>query len=120
MTQMASTLELTGMRFYAFHGCLPSERLIGTEYLVDFRCNLDTAAAEASDDIADALDYSRVYDVAARQMAIPSNLIEHVAGRIADALQEEFLSLEHFELTVSKKNPPVGGECQWARITIRR
>ena len=117
---MTSTLEITGMRFYAYHGCLPEERLAGTEYLVDFRCNLDTCRAEASDRLEDALDYSLVYSVAARQMAVPSNLIEHVAGRIADALLEEIPSLKHFELTVSKKNPPVGGECQWARITIRR
>lgn len=117
---MTSTLELTGMRFYAYHGCLPQERLTGTEYLLDFRCELDTRKAEASDDLADALDYSRIYAVAARQMETASNLIEHVAGRIADALQTEIPELKHFEITLAKKNPPVGGECQWARITVRR
>ena len=117
---MNSRLELTGMRFYAFHGCLPSERLVGTEYMVDFACELDTANAERSDDLSDTLDYSLVRAVVAREMAVPSNLIEHVAGRIADALQAKIPGLEHFEVTVSKKNPPVGGECQWARITIRR
>lgn len=117
---MTSTLELTGMRFYAYHGCLPQERLTGTEYLLDFRCEVDTRRAEASDDLADALDYSRVYAVAAQQMETASNLIEHVAGRIADALLAEIPDLKHFEITLSKKNPPVGGECQWARITVRR
>ena len=120
MTHKTSRLELTGMRFYAYHGCLESERLMGTEYRVDFACELDTLRAEQTDDLADALDYSLVYAVVEKQMAVPSNLIENVAGRIADALRQEIPFLEHFELTVSKKNPPVGGECQWARITIRR
>ena len=117
---MMSRLELTGMRFYAFHGCLESERRIGTEYLVDFACELDTSLAEKSDELGHTLDYSLVRAIVAREMAVPSNLIEHVAGRIADALQAEIPGLEHFEVTVSKKNPPVGGECQWARITVRR
>ena len=117
---MMSRLELIGMRFYAFHGCLESERRIGTEYLVDFSCELDTSLAEKSDELEHTLDYSLVRAIVAREMAIPSNLIEHVAGRIADALQAEIPGLEHLEVTVSKKNPPVGGECQWARITVRR
>ena len=117
---MTSRLELNGMRFYAYHGCLESERLTGTEYLVDFACELDTVDAEITDSLAATLDYSLIYSIAERQMAIPSNLIENVAGRIADALQQEIPSLGHFEVTVSKKNPPVGGECQWARITVRR
>lgn len=117
---MKSRLELTGMRFYAYHGCLESERCTGTEYLVDFACELDTSLAERSDDLAHTLDYSLVRTIAAREMAVPSNLIEHVAGRIADALQAGIPGLEHFEVRVSKKNPPVGGECQWASITVRR
>lgn len=117
---MSSRLELTGMRFYAYHGCLESERREGAEYMVDFRCTLDTAAAEQSDDLADTLDYSRIYAIAAQQMAVPSNLLEHVAGRIADAIAAEFPALEGFEVSVSKKNPPVGGECEWAKITVKR
>ncbi len=117
---MTSRLELLGMRFHAFHGCLESERLTGTEYLVDFACELDTAAAECTDDLRDTLDYSLVRSIVAREMAVRSSLIEHVAGRIADAIAQECHGLGHFEVTVSKKNPPVGGECQWARITVRR
>ena len=117
---MTSRLELIGMRFYAYHGCLETERRIGTEYLVDFSCELDTSHAGQTDDLADTVDYSLVREIVAGEMAVPSNLIEHVAERIADALQAKIPQLGHFEVRVSKKNPPVGGECQWARITVRR
>lgn len=117
---MADSIELLGMRFFARHGCLESERQDGNEFVVDFRCERDLSAAGVSDRLEDTLDYSSVYAVVAREMEIPSSLLEHVAARIADALTREIPGLGHFELRVSKKNPPVGGECEWARICIRR
>ena len=117
---MTGRIELLGMRFFAHHGCLESERLEGNEFRVDFSCDWDTSAAELTDDLDDTLDYSLVYSIVAREMAEPSMLLEHVAGRIADALQQEIPELEHFELSVYKKNPPVGGECEWAKVSTRR
>ena len=117
---MTGKIELTGMRFFARHGCLESERRDGNEFVVDFACDYDTSVAENSDDLLDTLDYSRVYAIVAREMETPSNLLEHVAGRIADALLAEIPELDHFEISVSKKNPPVGGECGWAKVSIRR
>lgn len=117
---MKGRIELIGMRFFARHGCLESERLDGNEFLVDFSCEYDTSAAEGSDELGDTLDYSRVYAIVAHEMATPSKLLEHVAGRIADALLDGIPGLEHFEIGISKKNPPVGGECEWAKVSIRR
>ena len=45
---MEGLLELKGMRFHAFHGCLPQERVDGGEYLVDFSVRLDVEAASRS------------------------------------------------------------------------
>ncbi|MBR4808916.1 MAG: dihydroneopterin aldolase [Bacteroidales bacterium] len=117
---MKGRIELTGMHFRAFHGCLESERTEGGDFKVDFSCEADTSRAERSDDLADTLDYSAVYAVVAAQMQVPSQLLEAVAGRIADAIGEEFPSIGHFEVSVYKKNPPVGGECEWAKVTVRR
>lgn len=113
-------IELSGMRFYAYHGCLESERRLGAEYMVDFSCETSIHAASRSDNLADTVDYSRIYAIVAREMETPSNLLEHVVGRIADSIRASFPQLESIEVRVSKKNPPVGGECEWARVTVRR
>lgn len=113
-------IELCGMRFFARHGCLESERTDGNEFLVDFSCEADLETAGRSDDLADTLDYSRVYALVAEEMQTPSNLLEHVAARIADRLSAELGLESGYEVRVSKKNPPVGGECEWARVSIRR
>ena len=114
------SIELCGMKFHARHGCLESERILGNEFTVDFSCELGLEASGISDDLRDTLDYSRVYALIEEEMQVPSNLLEHVATRIADRLESEFGLEGGFEVRVSKKNPPVGGECEWARVTIRR
>ena len=112
------TIELDGMEFRANHGCLERERIIGNDFVVDFRGNLDMAAAMESDDLDDAVNYALIYNVVAREMAQPSNLLEHVVGRIVKALEAEFPQFVSFSVRVSKKRPPVDGIVQWSRITV--
>lgn len=106
------------MEFRANHGCLERERIIGNDFVIDFRGNLDMAAAMESDDLDDAVNYALIYNVVAREMAQPSNLLEHVAGRIVKALEAEFPQFVSFSVRVSKKRPPVDGIVQWSRITV--
>lgn len=115
---MKGTIELTGMYFHAFHGVLPREREEGGDFIVDFSCAYDIEKATVSDNLADTLDYAAVYDIVAREMERPSNLLEHVAGRIAASLKEAFPDLETFKVKVTKLNPPVSGPAGSSSVTI--
>ncbi len=112
-------IELCGMQFHSFHGCLEKERREGNDFIVDFRCGYDIGKAAESDDLQDTLDYSGIYDIVAAQMALPSNLLENVASRIADAISAAHPELEHFEVKVTKKNPPVEGVAEMSAVTVR-
>ena len=112
------TIELEGMEFRANHGCLEREKVIGNDFVVDFRGEVNMASAIESDNLEDAVNYALIYNVVAREMAQPSNLLEHVAGRIVKALEAEFPQFESFSVRVSKKRPPVNGIVQWSRITV--
>lgn len=116
---MNGTIELLGMEFHAFHGCLPEERAAGNRFVVDFRCEYDIEKASRSDRLEDTLNYAEVYDIVAREMSIPSDLLEHVAGRIARALKESHPELGAFSVSVAKQNPPVQGKAAWSRVTVR-
>ena len=70
-----ATMELEGMEFHAFHGCLESERTDGNLFVVDFRGDLDINKASASDDLEQTVDYGKLYDAIAEEMAIPSKLL---------------------------------------------
>ena len=112
------TIELEGMEFRAHHGCLEREKKVGNDFVVDFRGDVDMRAAIESDNLEDAVNYALIYNAVAREMAQPSNLLEHVAGRIVKALAAEFPQFVSFSVRVSKRRPPVEGIVQWSRITL--
>lgn len=111
-------IELEGMEFHAYHGCLEKERKEGNTFLVDFHAETELKKAVKSDDLKDTIDYGRIYDIVAEQMAVPSNLLENVAGRIVDTIRKEFKEILFLKIRVSKKNPPVNGPCEWSRVTV--
>ncbi len=109
---------MEGMEFWGYHGCEEEERREGNEFVVDLRAEVDAKTAVESDRLEDTLDYGAVYKVIAREMEVPSNLLEHVANRILKALQKEFPQISRCSVRVSKKNPPIGGKAAWARVTL--
>ena len=115
---MTGTLELEGMEFRAHHGCLQHEKLAGNDFVVDFRGEMDMSAAAESDSLEDAVNYAHIYEVVAEEMAQPSDLLEHVAGRIVKALAARFPEFTSFSVRVSKRRPPVAGIVQWSRVTL--
>ncbi len=113
-------MELDGMEFHARHGCLEHEKVAGNLFVVDFKGRLDIGAAAQSDLLEDAVNYAGIYDVIAKEMTVHSDLIEHVTGRIADAIEKKFPQFISFSVRVSKRRPPVNGVMQWSRITVER
>jgi dihydroneopterin aldolase len=115
---MKGTVELSGMEFHAFHGVLEQERREGNLFKVDLRFSYNAGKAAASDSIGDAIDYGAVYDIVAREMAVPSNLLENVAWRIREAVCEAFPSAFDVSVKVSKNHPPVSGKVEWSSVEI--
>ena len=111
-------IELEEMRFWAFHGCLESERRNGNLFLVDFRGELDMKKAAGSDNLEDTVNYGLVYDLVKEEMRVPSDLLENVAGRIVRRIAERFPEFVRFSVRVSKRRPPVEGPVQWSRVTL--
>jgi dihydroneopterin aldolase len=111
-------IELEGMEFKAYHGCLEQEKIRGNSFTVDFRGELDLSAAAESDNLNDTLNYADIYEIVADEMSIPSELLENVAGRIVKAIEKRFPQLIRFSVRVSKKRPPVDGVAQWSRVTL--
>ena len=111
-------IELEGMEFKAYHGCLEQEKVRGNLFTVDFRGELDLSAAAESDNLNDTLNYGEIYEIVADEMSIPSELLENVAGRIVKAIEKRFPELVSFSVRVSKRRPPVDGVAQWSRVTL--
>ena len=105
-------VTLNKLRFRAFHGVLPQERLVGGDFVVTLRIGYPWQQAMTTDDVGDTLDYAAVYAVVKNEMAQPSQLLEHVAGRIVKALLHQFPAITSVDLWLTKIMPPMGADCE--------
>ncbi|KIO42926.1 MULTISPECIES: dihydroneopterin aldolase [Porphyromonadaceae] len=117
---MEGIIEIEGMEFFAYHGCYETERSVGNKFRVYAKIIADCGKAAASDDINDALNYFSAYEIIAREMMIPSHLLEHVAKRIIDALYLAFPEIQNVTIKVSKLNPPLGGKIAATSVTLSK
>ena len=113
-----SYIFLNGLRFHAFHGVMPQERLTGNDYWVDLKISYPLDDAVISDDVADTLNYAAVYEIVSQEMKVPSNLVERVAYRIADRLFRKFTTIKELEIKVAKCNPPMGADGEGAGVEL--
>ena len=109
---------LKDLRFRAFHGVLPQEREVGGDFTVTLRVGYPWQQAMVSDDVADTLDYAAVYAVVKSEMARPSQLLEHVAGRIAQTLFRRFPAITSVDLWLTKVTPPMGADGEGAGVEL--
>lgn len=118
MVLRSSHITLSGLRFHAYHGVMAQERQTGGDFLVDLQVMCDLEQAVHSDDLSDTLNYGTLYDLVHQEMMQPSQLLEHVAGRIAQRVFDGFPQVENVVITVTKVNPPMGADLKGASVTL--
>lgn len=111
-------VRLNNMQFRGYHGCLESEQRDGNWFRVDLAYDYDMRAAIRTDDLANAIDYSAIYEVIREEMAVPAKLLEHLAGRILNRLTDCFPKISYAQLTVTKFNPPLDGMIESSSVTV--
>ena len=116
MTLNHSTIYIRRLRLYAFHGVAEQEQRVGAQFEVSLRVHYNIKRAAESDNLADTLSYASLCETIRKQMAQPSRLLEHVAGRIAQAIFEEFTGVRAIDVEITKLNPPMGADCDGAGI----
>ena len=118
MRLTAGYIHLQQLRFHAFHGVMPQEQLVGADFLLDLKVGYPLQQAMQSDEVGDTLNYAALYDLVAREMQQPSKLLEHVAGRIAEAISLAYPKVTSIDLELTKLNPPMGADGDGASVEI--
>jgi dihydroneopterin aldolase len=113
-------IQIENMEFYSFHGHYREERIVGNKFLVDITIETDMSIAAQSDNLKDAVNYQRIYEIVKIQMDMKSHLLEHIAGRILDAVYAEMKGIMKATVKVSKMNPPMGGKIGSVSIVLSR
>lgn len=117
----SDTIELRGLRVLARCGVLPFEQEQDQPLELDVDVVTDTAAAGASDDLTDTVDYGAVCAaieaaVRARPVALLERLAEVVTGTVLD-LDPRITAVE---VVVRKLRPPVPQQLATSGVRIRR
>jgi len=119
VTIATSKIYLDDMHFYAYHGVMEQERSVGGEYSVSLTVETDLTEAVRTDDVADTINYAALYEIVKSEMAVPSKLLEHVAGRIGQRIMETFERITMLTIQVTKVNPPMGADSKGASVELK-
>ena len=115
---MIGRVALEGLEFHAFHGVYPHERESGNWFEVDIAVETDFSLAATTDELIGTVNYETLFKIVKAEMEQPSKLLETVTEKIATDVLEIFPNALSVELTVSKINPPIGGKCKKASVSL--
>ena len=116
---MDGRIALEGMEFFAFHGYYDEEQKIGNKYGVDLFIKTDLHAAAEADDLHKTINYEVLYKLVLEEMKVPARLLEHLGHRIIDRVYGKFPHLKQVKVNIYKFNPPLGGICHKAKVTLK-
>ena len=117
---MVGKVILQGLEFHAYHGVYPHERSSGNKFEVDIEVETRFSASAFNDDLSGTINYEELYDLIRQEMEKPSKLLETVGHAIAVRTLDTFPSAMAVEVNISKFNPPIGGVCRKASVSVSR
>lgn len=118
---MSDHINLTGIKAFGYHGVFKEERIHGQTFIADVELNLDLNKASESDDLNSTIDYSKVVDLVVEEIQGEAvNLIERLAGRIAEKIKTVFPDVTKVVITLHKPHAPVDAEVKDISVTLTR
>jgi dihydroneopterin aldolase len=111
-------VSIDDIRIFAFHGLYPEERILGNWYTLDVLVESESQP-NFSDDIANTIDYSKIYTICKQVMAKPVDLLETVAETIAQKIRAELSQEVAVKVQISKENPPMGVSAGRSTVVYR-
>ncbi len=115
---MTGRIILEGLEFHAYHGVYPHERSSGNKFEVDVSVETAINPSAFEDDLGGTINYEALYDLVKLEMAKPSKLLERVGHAIAGRILSTFPHALSVQINIAKFNPPIGGVCRKASVTI--
>jgi len=113
------SIALEQLEFFAYHGVSSEERKIGNRYSVNLMVKMNFSGTKRDDSIIHTVDYEKLYRIVKSEMKIPTKLLEHLAYRMVRRVFVKFPEVSAVEVQVSKFNPPIGGTCHKATVTVK-
>lgn len=112
-------IQLKNIRTFSYHGCLIEEGKIGSNYSINLKIKTNLEKSATTDKLYDTVDYVHLNRIVKEEMAIRSQLLEHVTKRIIDRVLKELSAIIKIKVCISKINPPIGGDVEKVIIIMK-
>ncbi|TAF08354.1 MAG: dihydroneopterin aldolase [Nostocales cyanobacterium] len=101
-------IHLTGIRCYGYIGYLPEEKVLGQWFEVDLKLWVDLSQAAETDAIEDTVDYRSVIGLVQNLVKTSKfDLLEKLAGAIANAILQQHDIVTQVQVIVIKPSAPI-------------
>jgi dihydroneopterin aldolase len=117
-TLMEGTIEINGLQLFARHGVFDFERLNGNTFELTVHLRYPIGEAMESDNVEHTLNYAEAVGIIKDVMSDPSNLLEHVIGRIRQALTARWPQISGGYISLTKLNPPINARMKGVAVSI--
>ena len=118
---MPDAIVLRGLRAVGVHGVLAEEQTRAQPFEVDLDIGVDLAAAGASDDLHQTLDYGEIVGLVLAVIEDEHHaLLERLAERIAEVVLLADERVTTVTVEVRKRRPPVPADLDTAGVRIVR
>ncbi len=110
-------IYINNIKIRAKHGVMEQERSVGADFMVSVEAECLNELSTLTDELSDTISYADMAEDVKQEMQIPSQLLEHVAGRIGRRLLAEFSTLSQVTVRITKLVPPIPGlQCEGAGV----
>lgn len=118
---VSSLINMKGMVFHGHTGVLLEEKKLGQRFVIDVTMELRDNKASYSDLLEDSVSYADVFELIRGIMSDRRfDLIEKLAGFIADAIIQNWQMIRSVEVCVSKPQAPIDGCFETMQVCVRR
>lgn len=118
---MSDQIRVTGIKAFGYHGVLPHEATEGQDFIVDLLVTVDLRAVSLSDDLTQTINYADLAQIAHENIVGERvQLIERLAGRIAEEISSAYSQITSVSVTVHKPHAPVAVDFEDISVTITR
>lgn len=114
-------IKLQNMMFFGCHGVYDYEREYGQKFFLDVEMETGDDKAGATDNLADAVDYTAVYRLVKQIVETKQfQLMEALLGHIDRAVLAEFPLVSSVTTRVRKPAVPIAGQLDFVQVEMSR
>jgi dihydroneopterin aldolase len=113
------TILLSNCAFFARHGAMAEEEVLGQRFFVDAELEVQPAGPLEQDVLESTVDYGVAFKVI-EQIVTGRRyfLIEALAMEVARSLEAKFPQIRRAKITLRKPNAPIAGVLDYVQVTV--